>query len=353
VDTPSKSHSLLNHYNKAKNRTFSLLVLAMLNYFRPLPQSSRQLQNGLIDLVDLRPFDVQLARLETTEIDFISIHHLVTEWMNDSYENHLAILGYTGHYAAFDTVILLQRVDRNRLLRTSDQLYTAAFKGAGLFTRNTTELAVPPEVIHFVQENTLHNMTGLLALLQLSNATGLGSNVVDVNAFTVAMTDSEQQDGPLHAIIIVAVVVAALAFLFLLAAIWWAWRYDKQNRESYLSSKNRRQDPTASASSEEATKPSNSMPVNEIGADDGPRYAESVISEDISTSISQYYRSGPNNYSSAMAGRGMNHLSDAASVSSMESYGYSLDGYAPSMMTKDKDKTKEDDEDEPNSSGEF
>ena len=31
--------------------------------------------------------------------------------------------------------------------------------------------------------------------------------------------------------------------------------------------------------------------------------------------------------------RNMEHLNDAASVSSMESYGYSLDGYAPSTAT--------------------
>ena len=55
-------------------------------------------------------------------------------------------------------------------------------------------------------------------------------------------------------------------------------------------------------------------------------YPESLISEDISTSLTAYYRSGVSGYQ--MPKR---ELKDAASVSSMDSYGYSLDGYAPSL----------------------
>lgn len=256
------------------------------------------------------------------------------------------------------------------------QLFTAEFKGAALFSRNATQEKVPVDVVHFLQETALNNKTGLLELVQLSGAAGLGSAVVDLNAFTVtgsSGTGSASSDSSLEAIIIVAVAVAAVAFLFLLVAIFWAWRYDRRNRQAYLASNaskegtttRRSMDPTHSQSStiDEHLKRTKPVPVAEI-VGESRLYPESVISEDISTSLSQYYRSGmsyansasivgpttgaaaANNtsrgeaaagatYGRSMAGqmRNMDHLNDAASVSSMESYGYSLDGYAPSTAT--------------------
>jgi hypothetical protein len=254
------------------------------------------------------------------------------------------------------------------------QLFTAEFKGAALFARNATQEKVPVDVVHFIQETALGNKTGLLELVQLSGAAGLGSAVVDLNAFTVSGssgTGSSSSDSSLEAIIIVAVAVAAVAFLFLLVAIFWAWRYDRRNRQAYLASNaskegtntRRSMDPTHSQSStiDEHLKRTKPAPVAEI-VGESRLYPESVISEDISTSLSQYYRSGmsyansasivgatsgpaANNtsreatagtaYGRSMGGqmRNMEHLNDAASVSSMESYGYSLDGYAPSTAT--------------------
>jgi len=78
-------------------------------------------------------------------------------------------------------------------------------------------------------------------------------------------------------------------------------------------------------------------------------YDESVISEDISTSLTAYYRSGMAGYSTGGSGGrkgtgnyqhhhttahhagGGGDLDDNASLSSMDSYGFSLDGYAPSL----------------------
>jgi len=383
----------------------------------------------LIDLIDLEDFNVQLARLddgedEENEIQVYELTDLITEWMNGSYEHHLAALGYdaTNSYAEFDTVILLERKDRSRMLldgvaeedlpavgtdgedeRPVDneypteyrrlredgssggsfggQLYTANFKGAALFTRNQTQMKVPQDVVQWVQGATLANKTGLLYLLQNSGATGLGSQVVDINTFAVSgspygsASSSSAASGQLEIIIIVAVAVAAVAFIFLVLAIFWAWRYDRRNREAYLvsngskRSQTRRSDPTGSNSTLEDDQinlhkirtessslhgsPQHGRPMSEIGGESivggAGVYPESVISEDISTSLSQYYRSGMSNLgagpndrsapSSAFDRRGSrnvidpsNHFNDAASVSSMESYGYSLDGYAPSMI---------------------
>jgi len=61
---------------------------------------------------------------------------------------------------------------------------------------------------------------------------------------------------------------------------------------------------------------------------------DSVVSSDISSSLTAYYKSGMgygNNMSGNSGGRGARDFNDAASMSSMDSYGYSLDGYAPSL----------------------
>jgi hypothetical protein len=62
-------------------------------------------------------------------------------------------------------------------------------------------------------------------------------------------------------------------------------------------------------------------------------YSESVVVEDISSSLTAYYKSGiyGNNGNGNKPGTSKNDFNDAASLSSMDSYGYSLDGYAPSM----------------------
>jgi hypothetical protein len=153
-------------------------------------------------------------------------------------------------------------------------------------------------------------------------------------------------------------VVAAVAFLFLVFAIIWAWQYEKTNRDAYLvngngngkDSNGTRPDKTGSDESfgevrQKQPSPKNSTPVHEVDVGyqndvsvaslpvGGGRFAESVISDDISTSLSQYYRSGMADHRGFGRSNSNNHLNDAASISSMESYGYSLDGYSPSLAT--------------------
>jgi len=61
---------------------------------------------------------------------------------------------------------------------------------------------------------------------------------------------------------------------------------------------------------------------------------DSVVSSDISSSLTAYYKNAfhqSNRTGSGGVGGTKDHFNDAASMSSMDSYGYSLDGYAPSL----------------------
>jgi F0F1-type ATP synthase membrane subunit c/vacuolar-type H+-ATPase subunit K len=330
------------------------------------PPSSR----GRIDLIDLVDFDVQIAVTDDDGIQIFEVTDIVTEWMANSFDKQLEAIGYAGPYAAFDTVVLLERESRLLQASVSDsettevgELYTARFKGAALFTRSSDQLIVPSEVVESIQRTTLINDVALLEALQLSGATGLGSAVIDVRAFVSIVEEeiprnSSNDSDSLEIIIIIAIVVAAVAFLFLVFAIIWAWQYEKTNRDAYLvngngngkDSNGTRPDKTGSDESfgevrQKQPSPKNSTPVHEVDVGyqndvsvaslpvGGGRFAESVISDDISTSLSQYYRSGMADHRGFGRSNSNNHLNDAASISSMESYGYSLDGYAPSMAT--------------------
>lgn len=319
---------------------------------------------GRIDLIDLIDFDVHIAVTNNLGIQIFEVTDIVTEWMADSFDAQLEAIGYTGTYADFNTVVLLERGDRDRALQASSvdgdgtettesgELYRAKFKGAALFTRADDQLQVPVEVVESIQRTTLLNDVDLLEALQISGATGLGSAVIDVRAFVNAAETygaSNNADGGdnLEIVIIIAIVVAAVAFLFLVFAIVWAWRYEKTNRDAYLVTKDSKDktgsDPDSSYTESKKLSPKNTSPVQEVDVGfqndvslaslpGTGRYTESVISDDISTSLSQYYRSGMADHR-GFARSNSNHLNDAASISSMESYGYSLDGYSPSLAT--------------------
>jgi F0F1-type ATP synthase membrane subunit c/vacuolar-type H+-ATPase subunit K len=316
---------------------------------------------GRIDLIDLIDFDVQIAVTNNLGIQIFEITDIVTEWMANSFDAQLEAIGYSGPYAEFNTVVLLERGDRvlqaSAVDETTDttengELYKARFKGAALFTRSDDQLQVPVEVVESIQRTTLINDVALLEALQISGATGLGSAVIDVRAFVnAAVVDANANnkgEDNLEIVIIIAIVVAAVAFFFLIFAIVWAWRYEKTNRDAYLVNAKDSKDKTGSDpdSSYSTAKPSpkNVTPVQEVDVGyqndvslaslpgTGRYPTESVISDDISSSLSQYYRSGMADHR-GFARSNSNNLNDAASISSMESYGYSLDGYAPSLAT--------------------
>jgi F0F1-type ATP synthase membrane subunit c/vacuolar-type H+-ATPase subunit K len=320
---------------------------------------------GRIDLIDLIDFDVHIAVTNNLGIQIFEVTDIVTEWMADSFDAQLEAIGYSGPYADFNTVVLLERGDRDRALQASTvdadgsetatengELYKAKFKGAALFTRADDQLQVPVEVVESIQRTTLINDVALLEALQISGATGLGSAVIDVRAFVNAVEpngvfNNNEGGDNLEIVIIIAIIVAAVAFLFLVFAIVWAWRYEKTNRDAYLvnakDSKDKTgSDPDSSYAESKKLSPKNNTPVQEVDVGfqndvslaslPGGYRTESVISDDISTSLSQYYRSGMADHR-GFARSNSNHLNDAASISSMESYGYSLDGYSPSLAT--------------------
>lgn len=225
------------------------------------------------------------------------------------------------------------------------ELYTAEFKGAALFKKKTNQTRVPNEAVYDCQRITNLEDDILLDSFQSSSSPGLGTSVVNVQAYVNHNTrTSSNNDSSLELVIIIAIVIACVAFLFLIFAIFWAWRYDKRNRQAFLVDhrKNTPDETFDAGDSPEQTKErpkaeTNGAPAvpaypSVIGGDsqaDGGVYPESVISEDIHSSLSQYYAGGANGNYNYSNGR----LQDAASVSSMESYGYSLDGYTPSLTT--------------------
>ena len=230
------------------------------------------------------------------------------------------------------------------------ELYTAQFKGAALFSQAQGQMEVPSEEIYDCQKIAFLRDDLLLESFQGSDSTGLGTAVVDAQAYVVNNPNSgssSSSDDSLELVIIIAIVIACVAFLFLIFAIFWAWRYDKRNRRAFLA-ENRKSttDETFDAgdSPESKEKPMVKTQTNNkktpvlpsypsvIGGEsqaDGGVYPESVISEDIHSSLSQYYTGGAAGNYNYSNGR----LQDAASVSSMESYGYSLDGYTQSVST--------------------
>lgn len=339
---------------------------------------------GLVDLIHLVPFDVQIAVTVDNGIETHEVANIVTTWMNDAFAAQLTAFGYTEEfrYAEFDTVVLFNNDEpsnrRRRRLQSGGELFTARFRGGAVFSRDETRnKSIPENDVLLIQQATLLNDTSLAERLQSSSALGLGSAVVDVNAFlnpvsstaSTSGTDATNTQGSgLAIVIVVAIGVACVAFLFLLGAVIWAYRFDSSNREAYLVKERSlvhggggggagSPDRTDSDTAYDNDSPERIRAVHVersthayptmIGGDDGDNgYPESVISdsivsgsvmsEDISTSLSQYYRAGMGKTSgSSDYGRGGGLLSDAGSVSSMESYGYSLDGGMSAVVPTD------------------
>jgi hypothetical protein len=250
----------------------------------------------------------------------------------------------------------------------------AAYEGVTLWkhTTNSNMQLMTPSLLEDIERqallNDLLNDDRLLELLQTSSAQGLGDKVQDVRAYInpnptnyvpiQTSTNTNDNNGStinanLELIIVVAIVVACMAFAFLVFSLFWAWRFDQQRRDQAYRVENNRPNsktpnkrkPKANGSTDDSDEEEGRSPkhmnvvVNQD--DDGISetlpttgiYPESVVSEDISTSLSAYYRSGMGSrplYGTSNT-LGNNDFNDQASFSSMESYGYSLDGYAPSL----------------------
>lgn len=215
----------------------------------------------------------------------------------------------------------------------------------------SNQTAVPPASVLACQRITFLEDDLLLEKLQQSDGLGLGPAVVAVKAYVSqdpsGTAQDSQNESSLEMVIIIAIVIACVAFVFLIFAIFWAWRYDKRNRHAFLA-QGRKTDTEGTFDANDSPEPPTKERPKTLGAPvllrtnpvmtypsviggesdvEGGVYAESVISEDIHSSLSQYYAGGTSGNYNYTNGR----LQDAASVSSMESYGYSLDGYTPSL----------------------
>lgn len=290
---------------------------------------------------------------------------------------------------------------QQRQLQTITQLsdtvlvYSVTYDGITLWERaDASTSPINPEIVEYLQRSALLEPSQLVLLSDLraaAESTGLGQSVVDVQVSIATSTDSngdsDDNNKSLEIIIIVAIVVACLAFGLLMFAVVWAWRTDKTKKETYKRSSHgrdiKRQVPAGDESEynnnsnsrgepypkrqpsphavavpivkprvAQVVSPAESSPspviLNDPENDNNTTYdfADSVISEDISTSLTAYYRSGVAGYggtkrstaaSTTSSSQQQHHappqrdFNDAASMSSMDSYGYSLDGYAPSL----------------------
>lgn len=310
------------------------------------------------DLVRLIPFNVQLAMTTvSSDINVYALSDIVTDWMTDSFASKAINEALVGNATTFQSLGLEVKTRRNLQESTASvQLFTASFEGVSLWERTGSETPpMDPQVVELIQRATFLEDNQLLPLLRAALPyTGLGDAVVDVRVYIATPTDTSTEDDSssdnLEIIIIIAIVVACLAFGLLMFAVVWAWRTDQSKRDTYTKGDRtvpRMDVPTGSEESEVnsptgMTPPAavdprtlsyDNRPPAEIGSSNND-YPESVISEDISTSLTAYYRSGMAGYgnSGGMGASGpARELNDAASMSSMDSYGYSLDGYAPSL----------------------
>lgn len=374
------------------------------------------------ELVRLLPFDVQLAMTTSSrQVDVDSLKDIIQGWMWESFDEQATGKGLiSGNGTTFVSLALEVRTNGGRRARSlrvrqlqeetgsSITVVTANFEGVTLWERvESTTTAVNPEIVQVMQRATFLDENVLLAKLRLADeSTGLGSAVAKVRAFivdtdtTVSTSNANEDDNGdvLQIIIIVAIVVACLAFGLLMFAVIWAWRTDQARRDynSKGGSKNNNNNNTHAiaqiATQSESFELENRSPTgmsppvvaiprkekstyeksayvksayatstapapvvtstisnskdytvesNDFSELPSPAdYDGSVISEDISTSLTAYYRSGMAGYGASNSGRqapaaaaaaAAGDFNDNASMSSMDSYGYSLDGYAPSL----------------------
>lgn len=339
-----------------------------------VPQRQTQAEAVIIDFVDLYNFEVQILwSSEDESVSFLdqdSIKDVVRDWFYQSFQDQLVdadlIGGYSSNnYATLDSIILIPNdslvPDEEEPGQNSSfgQLTTTQFQGAVLLERAPSQKPIPEPLILKMQQISLQEEDeDLLELVRqevaaVSSSEGTtGATVLDVRAYLLETSSGSSpgsNNDSLEIVIMVAVAVAAVAFLFLLFAIYWAWSYDKRNRDAYLanpSSKNNGPDKTGSESAPAETQEDESLGgyPSQIGGSVmlGQRgaYADSVmtddIEEDIRTSLEAYrHMKGSGSVAdstlyTATYKEGKTQSSakydDNASVSSIGSYGFSLDG---------------------------
>lgn len=375
----------------------------------------RELQTTRTDLVRLIPFDVQIAlsfedNSDLEAINLVGLTDIITDWMSESFRvkstSELLEDDDTGNGTVTTTLnsvaleLVNQRIQTTTVASSEPlALLTTSHAGISLWDRTGTATPMDPDLVELMQRATFLEDNALLEMLLAADPsiTGFPSqeSVIDVRAYITPPGEDDNSpteppsDGNenLKIVIIIAIVVACLAFGLLIFAVLWAWKSDRSKtstggsaavRSKESSKKSAKSQKMATATTEKtkgfvsrrsgakkeaAKSKSPEQPPNtkdqlqtsaldfggaaanvagpsESGAgattNEGPYPTDSVVSEDISSSLTAYYKSGMygNTNSSKQPSRGAmmrNDFNDAASMSSMDSYGYSLDGYAPSL----------------------
>jgi hypothetical protein len=339
----------------------------------------RSLQGELErQVIYLLPFDIKIAlegNSSPEDVNIYALKEIVTDWMDASFTAKSENEGLLSNGAAFDYV-LLEIANRRELQDDEDPaptFYKAVFRGFSVWNLATSDTdPVNSELVELIQRATFLEDKSLLELIRTTDTAefGLGSAVLDVRAEVSGSTtnggdaadDDDDTDDTLQLIIMIAIVVACLAFCLLMFAVIWAWRTDRAKREAYKVGRNQpgvvATDPTESKAPRSPERPKSparkspsralppqSKPVQNLPPKEIPTqsdYPESVISDsvvtdsvisnDVDTSFTGY--SMPHQQPSATTPSSTfqpREVSDAASISSMDSYGYSLDGYASSL----------------------
>ena len=308
---------------------FFILVIVSLSTLTTAATSS------LSHLVNLIPFDVSIVLVSdsatATKVDTATVTTLVTSDLT------VCIQNISSSLYALDQILLeeINSVETRRRLTTTKN-YIATFKGVSIWKNNVNNTIIPDATIVAGFEVTCLTTARTRLLARFTNengsASGLGSSVVDVRATinpnadtTTTSNGNSNGGGGLDVVIIVAICIASIAVLLLLFACYMAWNGNRQRTAKK----------SGSTTVQDSYDPAVIVVPSEIGSgnDNDNGYPESVISEDISTSLTAYYKSGTttNMPMSLREKQQASYLNDAASVSSMESYGYSLDGYASSI----------------------
>ena len=339
-------------------------------FARSLTAERSLADTGSREFVEMIPFDVEIAVVDNTGVDNASFTKIVNGWLDDNFRRSVAELATQGDFYRFEKIILTQINNRRRQQQLLQQQYEEiaqttqhlrALQGGYLVTYEAMSvwnqnLNVPDETtVAAIQLEALLDRQGLLQRLQEADpSTGLGTSVVDVRTDLNRdrnnnnNNNNNQSSGGgndnLDTVIIVAIVIALLACALLAFALFMAWRTNRQRKQDAdeephqkskkkKKAKNRVGSPGTTKDTKSTNRRSSSPIPSEIDpSDDTGIYPNSVISDDINTSLTAYYQSGmagghkANRYQGGSGG-----LNDAASVSSMESYGYSLDGYASSI----------------------
>lgn len=325
-------------------------------------------------IVYLLPFDIKIALQadkDPNDIDMKALTSIVTSWMEDSFKAKSASASVIGVGASFGYLVL--EVANRRQLQTGDAsptFYKVVFQGLSLWNLESSDTEpVEPLIVELIQRETLVQDNILLEMIrEADSSTGLGTAVLDLRADIATGSNGggstngdDGSDETLQIIIMIAIIVACLAFCLLVFAVVWAWRTDISKREAYKTARNQpnevenvapkktvtkspekpKSPPRPKSAPAPAPKPvvkppppqeipsQSNYPDSVISDSVAP---DSVISNDVDNSYAGY--SVPHQQQASVTPSAKfepRELNDNASMSSMDSYGYSLDGYASSL----------------------